>query len=51
MTKLILISSLKLQKDLMGGVLGRIHPLCLKFLKFLMEGILFPFELDLPDAE
>jgi len=48
MTKLILISSLKLQKDLMGGVLGRIHPLCLKFL---MEGILFPFELDLPDAE
>ena len=48
MTKLILILSLKLQKDLMGGVLGRTHPSCLKFL---MEGILFPFELDLPDAE
>jgi len=39
---------LKLQRYLMGRVLGRTH---LSYLKFLMEEILFSFELDLPDTE
>jgi len=39
---------LSLKRDLMGGDLGRTHPL---YLKFPMEGILFSIESDLPDAE